>query len=178
MSSHIKTTTNEPKSKKGAKITPSTENEEYKSTIYYSLNINSNIAVLEVLQKYGVNTNNFDLNDHFHITVLFTGGKIHENSKDLDALLGKAFNVNVDRMAVSRNYITFGVNWIKSAENWKDIPYFGNEIKHITIGITKDTDKKGKKLRPVFSPSAFTEGECINIEEELILESTLSIVKN
>ena len=177
MSSHIKSTTNEPKSKKGAKNT-SDENEEYKSTIYYSLNINSNSAVLEVLQKYGVNTDNFDLNDHFHITVLFTGGNFSENSKLLDSLLGKAFNVDVDRIAVSRHYITFGVNWIKSAENWKDIPYFGNEIKHITIAITKDTDKKGKKFRPVNSPSAFTEGECINTEEELILESTLSVVKN
>lgn len=151
-----------------------------KKILYYSLKIDEDLSKLPLFKTDNIvehfNEEKFNFNKEFHITVLYTGGKSNENSLILDDLLDKTYNIHVDRIAISKNYVTFGVCLIQNENNLLDIPYFGNEIKHITLAITKDKDAKGKNYKPVNSPSAFSEGHVINFDEHLIFKSILKTV--
>lgn len=92
-------------------------------------------------------------NNEFHITTLFTGGKSHEKSSDMESQVGKKVSVKLNKLAVSHNFITLGVASIKLADG-TDIAYYGNEVKHITIGL----NKTGKKVFPKDSYTAISDG--------------------
>jgi len=96
------------------------------------------------------------LNSSFHITMYYNGGKKLtkpvddektnlEKCAELEEILDSDINIHIDQLSISQDFIIIRV---------KDMvaPYYGNPIKHITIGLSKMTDKK---LKPVDSPSAF-----------------------
>lgn len=101
---------------------------------------------------------NYDIQNEFHITLFFFGFK--KNVKELEyiPLLNKEFNVTISAVAKSEDFIVFRVSFIN-----EEVPYYGNSIKHITIG-----KRKGKKLSPSNSPSAFEEEDNITILENSI----------
>ena len=111
------------------------------------------------------------INKEFHITMLYTGKKLHQNSLEFDEFLGKEAIVEVHSYAISDNFIVLGVSKIYSNDNNNkvELPYYGNPIKHITYAV-----KKGCK--PVNSPSAFTEGKTYELETPLLLTGILDIV--
>jgi hypothetical protein len=96
------------------------------------------------------------LNSAFHITMFYNGGKKLSNPvgdeksnltkcTELEEIVGSDVNVQIDQMSISQDFITIRVkNMI--------VPYYGNPIKHITVGISK---MPGKKIKPVDSPTAF-----------------------
>lgn len=102
----------------------------------------------------------FTTNTEFHITTLFTGGKVHEKSQDLEAEINKKVYVKVNKLAISENFITLGVESIKFNDG-KDITYYGNDVKHITIALNK-TGKK--KVFPKDSYTALTNGKIYDID--------------
>lgn len=101
----------------------------------------------------------FAANSEFHITTLFTGGKVHEKSADLESEVGKKVSVKVNKLAVSGNFITMGVESIKF-EDGTDISYFGNDVKHITIAL----NKTGKKVFPKDSFTALSDGKIHDVD--------------
>lgn len=127
--------------------------------LFYSLELTptSRQFLLE-LKQIRDRTDSFKLNGEFHSTILFTGGKENPNIETLTPLVGEEYFLVIDRVAISDRFITFGVDSIFDDES--EIPYFGNEIKHITVGIAKKPSKKGG-MAPINSPSAFVDGEVI-----------------
>lgn len=101
----------------------------------------------------------YTANNEFHITTLFTGGKTHEKSADLESEVGKKVSVKVNKLAVSGNFITMGVQSIK-LEDGTDISYFGNDVKHITIALNKTE----KKVFPKDSYTALSDGQIYDVD--------------
>jgi hypothetical protein len=101
----------------------------------------------------------FTANSEFHITTLFTGGKVHEKSADLESEMGKSVSVKINKLAVSGNFIVAGVESIKFSDG-TDVSYFGNEIKHITIAL----NKTGKKVFPKDSYTALSDGKIHEVD--------------
>jgi hypothetical protein len=96
------------------------------------------------------------LNNKFHITLLFTGGKPNEHDEEFANLEENSVNVSVNRVGFSESFFVLGVS-IPS-----EIPYYGNEIKHITVGLRQ---KAGKfKVLPKDSPTAFSEETDIPVD--------------
>jgi hypothetical protein len=98
----------------------------------------------------------YKINDEFHITTLFTGGKpvIQKNedvdvnlNDELETQLGKQFEIKLEKLAVSKDFIVIGVGELECS-------YYGNPIKHITIGLSKS----GKKVFPKDSYTALSNG--------------------
>jgi hypothetical protein len=96
------------------------------------------------------------LNSEFHITMFYNGGKKltkpdgnkktnFDKCAEFDNILGLDINVKVDQLSISSNFITIRIKELVA-------PYYGNPIKHITVGVSKMQDTK---LKPVDSPSAF-----------------------
>jgi hypothetical protein len=81
--------------------------------------------------------NIYTLNDEFHITTLFTGGKENEHSDIFEKIINKKIKIKLNKLAISINYIVLGVESINFIDNSADVPYYGNLIKHITIGLNK-----------------------------------------
>jgi hypothetical protein len=94
----------------------------------------------------------YKLNDEFHITTLFTGGKKHEKSEEMEAHLGKELQISLQKIAVSNDFITIGLGDFTS-------PYYGNDFKHMTIGLAKSD----KKIFPKDSPNAFSNGKVYDV---------------
>lgn len=112
---------------------------------------------------------NYDIQNEFHITVLFIGFKRDTRELEYIPLLNKEFNVTISAIAKSDDFIVFRVSFID-----EEVPYYGNSIKHITIG-----KRKGKKLSPSNSPSAFEEEDNITILENPIeIKGNLIFVKS
>jgi len=101
----------------------------------------------------------FAANGEFHITTLFTGGKTHEKSADMESEVGKQVSVKVNKLGVSGSFITMGVESIKFLDG-TDISYFGNDIKHITIAL----NKTGKKVFPKDSYTALADGKIYDVD--------------
>jgi hypothetical protein len=95
----------------------------------------------------------YKVNDAFHITTLYTGGKAHDKCAEMESQVGKELPVSFKRVAISNSFITLGVG---------DLPcsYYGNEIKHVTFGLSKS----GKKVFPKDSPTAFSNGTVADID--------------
>lgn len=118
------------------------QREIYFKTIYFSLKFHSNeiLSLLEILENICPEyKEKYEIQSEFHITVLFIK-KDTEQLFLLVDLIGKEYTATIDRLGISNDFIVLGVSNIKDKDN-NDMPYYGNSIKHITIG-----KKKGKKL--------------------------------
>ena len=111
----------------------------------------------------------YTANSEFHITTLFTGGKSNENTDELETQHNKKVNVKINKLGVSHNFIVLGVEYIKFEDN-KDIAYYGNSVKHITIAL----NKTGKKVFPKDSYTALSDGQTYNLD--IIVEGLCSKV--
>jgi hypothetical protein len=136
-------------------------NEDTKKTL--DSKYSPHIDKMKASENFIVCDNVFFLaNSEFHITTLFTGGKVHEKSADLESEVGKKVSVKVNKLAVSGNFITMGVESIKF-EDGTDISYFGNDVKHITIAL----NKTGKKVFPKDSYTALSDGKIHDVEHTI-----------
>lgn len=109
------------------------------------------------------------INSEFHITTLFTSGKNHEKSVEMEEQMNKNVKVKLNKLAVSDDFIVLGVEYIKLEDN-TDINYYGNVIKHITIAL----NKTGKKVFPKDSYTALTKGK--NFDLDIIIDGKCSKV--
>ena len=132
--------------------------------LYISLKFD-NESILRILRNF--NLSEHDIQEQFHITLLYTGGKENENLIQLIPLFDTIYDIEVNRIAISDKFIVLGVNWTD------DIPYYGNEIRHITIG---KSNVKKLKLFPKDSPTAFTEGIVMNFEKPYIIKGIIKPV--
>lgn len=107
----------------------------------------------------------YKINDEFHITTLFTGGKpVSQKTETGDVVLndemesqvGKEVQVKLKKIAISKSFIVIGVESL-------DCSYYGNSVKHITIGLSKS----GKKVFPKDSYTALTNGTVYDIDNVL-----------
>lgn len=78
----------------------------------------------------------YTLKDEFHITVLYTGGKQDDRADSLQEYLGQKFNIQINQIGYNQHFISVGISIIG------DLPYYGNDIKHITFGLNNFTLKK------------------------------------
>jgi hypothetical protein len=98
----------------------------------------------------------YKVNDEFHITTLFTGGKPVAQNDEMEAQHGKELQVKLNKLAISKSFIVIGVDTL-------DCIYYGNSVKHITIGLSKS----GKKVFPKDSYTALSDGTIYNIDDVL-----------
>lgn len=101
----------------------------------------------------------YTANSEFHITTLFTSGKPHEKSLEMEEQVGKKVKVKLNKLAVSDNFIVLGVEYIK-LEDDTDIFYYGNSVKHITTAL----NKTGKKVFPKDSYTALDNGKTFDLD--------------
>lgn len=94
----------------------------------------------------------YKLNEKIHTTILYTGGKEEHRALELEPLVGSKVSLNVNSFGISDNFIVCGIEILD-----KSIPYYGNPIQHITIGLKK-SDSTKFKLFPKDSPDAFDKG--------------------
>ena len=109
-------------------------------------------------------TRNYKLNTKFHTTLLYTGGKEHEHEDKFVDFIDNEYTVEIKRIGYSEDFIVLGVDF------QNDIPYYGNEIKHITIGMRQ---LDGKKLFPKNSPNAFTDGHTIVLDQTVLVTAKI-----
>ena len=98
----------------------------------------------------------YKINSHFHITILYVGGKEHEKSVEMESQMGREIQVPIDKFAISSEFIALRVGDLRCH-------YYGNSVKHITIGLAKSE----KRLLPKDSPKAFTEGHVCDVNLNL-----------
>ena len=133
------------KKKKGGKKSSGSAGSEPK-LLYIAVVLNAEqIAAIIAGQELS----EYIVNQEFHITLLYIGGREDVRVADFVDLVGKECTVLIDKIALSDKYCTLGVSSIQINEI--TIPYFGNPIKHVTIAR-----KDG--FKPVDSPSSFTDG--------------------
>jgi hypothetical protein len=101
----------------------------------------------------------YTANPEFHITTLFTSGKPHDKTPELEDQVGKPVSIKLNKLAVSNNFIVLGVDTIKFEDD-KDIAYYGNSVKHITIAL----NKTGKKVFPKDSYTALSDGQIYKLD--------------
>jgi len=135
--------------------------------LYVSLKLNKDL-INEIIDLF--NLSKYDIQDEFHTTLLYTGGKENPNLDSLRPFFDTSCNIQVDKIAISSRFITLGVTKIIDNDN-NEIPYFGNEIKHITIG-----KKKGMKLLPKDSPSSFSDGKIMIFKDIYIISGIIKLV--
>ena len=122
-------------------------------------------SILNILRIF--NLHEHDVQEQFHITLLYTGGKDNEHLVQLIPLFDTIYDIEIYRIAISDKFIVLGVNW-------KDeIPYYGNEIRHITIGKSNVIKQR---LFPKDSPTAFTDGIVMNFEKPYIIKGIIEPV--
>lgn len=119
-----------------------------------------------------INKSLYKLNKKFHTTMLYTGGKEDIRALELEKYLEKEIEVNLISIGISDKFIVCGIEFIPDAENIKLIPYYGNPIKHITIGI-KQSELKKNKLLPKDSPSAFVDGIKIKLDHDIKIKGKI-----
>jgi hypothetical protein len=148
----------------------------FKDILYYSIvvcdesfnTIKTNPDIIKHVENLD---KDIKLNEKLHITALYTGGKIHDKAHEFAEFIGKDITIEVDTYAISSNFIVLGVanfSYVKDDIN-KDVPYYGNSIKHITYGV-----KKGCK--PVNSPTAFKDGITYSFEKPYKLNAKFEVV--
>ena len=124
---------------------------------YYNIKIDdkiydkdSIITENDIKDKIIINDVEYMLNKEFHITLLYVGRKKNDNIEILENVLNNNVEIKIVQLGLSPNFITLKVIFITD-----NIPYFGNEIKHITVAINGKNKAKD-------SPSVFIDG---NINE-------------
>ena len=143
-----------------------------KKILYFSLIVRDTAFIHFLLKQFfkDEEIKLYKLNDYFHITLLYVGGK--ENA-DIDKLLpfeGTKCTIIVNSIAKSDDFIVLGVSSLFDSDG-SDLPYYGNPIKHITIGMNKE-----RKLSPVNSPSAFSVEGAFKEEILFPIKADVSIV--
>jgi len=103
----------------------------------------------------------YKLNDKIHTTMLYTGCNDDTRISSLQPYFESTINVNINKFAISDNFIVAEIDFNSN------IPYYGNSIKHVTIGLRIKNSKKFK-IFPKDSPTALSDGE------KFIFEKTLS----
>lgn len=101
----------------------------------------------------------YKINDEFHITTLFTGGRNHEKCDEMEKQIGKKIKVPLKKIGVSKDFIVFGVGDLNCS-------YYGNEIKHITFGLSMS----GQKVFPKDSYKALANGKIYDVNDGYGLE--------
>ena len=99
----------------------------------------------------------YKLNDMFHITVLYSGGKVDERCDTLHQLLDKSFKISINTIGIDESFICMGISIPD------DLPYYGNNVKHITIAL--NNYEKGKKVFPKDSYTALLCNNTINVSD-------------
>ncbi len=136
-------------------------------SILKKLTPNDNFTIsTKKITNNGTNINLYKLNDKLHTTILYTGGKVEPNAYKIEPFVGKETNLMVKSFGISDDFIVCGIELVDKA-----IPYYGNLIQHITIGLRKSD----KKLFPKDSPTAFENGVKIILNEPF--EITGKIIK-
>ena len=125
-------------------------------------------------KQIGINPNPninilYKLNEKFHTTMLYLDGKKDSKALELEPYVDSQVVVLVKTVGISDKFIVCGIE-IKD----KAIPYYGNPIQHITVGLRK-TESNKFKLFPKDSPTAFDEGIKIILENPI--EITGKIIK-
>jgi len=115
------------------------------------------------------NTTIFKLNEKFHTTILYTGGKEEPKALEIEPFVGSDVSLNVNSFGISDNFIVCGIEILDTT-----IPYYGNPLQHITIGLKK-SDSPKFKLFPKDSPTAFDKGVKILLDKPF--EITGKIIK-
>ncbi len=141
--------------------------------LYYSLIVDSdskNLLLNNENTSSFFNMKDYKYNEDFHITLLFVGCKDNKNIQTMKSVLNTQCTITCDKIAISDKFITLSVETIVDKDNNENIPYFGNEIKHITVALSK----KHKGLRPLNSPTAFSEGENIIFSEKIIIHGKIN----
>lgn len=153
----------------GMKITDCVDR---KKILYFSLIVRDTPLILLFLKQFFEEDEieQYKLNEHFHSTLLYVGGKENDHINELLPFDGAKCTIIVNSIAKSDDFIVLGVLSI-ICEDGSDLPYFGNPIKHITIGLNKT-----KKLSPVNSPTAFTADGAFKYEVSFPLKAVVSIV--
>ena len=105
----------------------------------------------------------YKINDEFHITVLFTGGKQDDKGIELCKFLNNKYDIIIEKIGMTDDFISVGVI-IKG-----DLPYYGNNVKHITIGLNKFG--KSKKVFPKDSYTALLSDNIVIPDKPLCIES-------
>ena len=154
------------------------------NTNYNELNknfdLNTNNQINKILDKlvpndnfaigiFTPNTTLYKLNEKFHTTILYTGGKEEPKALEFEPLVGNDVNLNIKSFGISDNFIVCGIEILD-----KSFPYYGNSVQHITIGLKK-SDSGKFKLFPKDSPTAFDKGVHIVLDKPF--EITGKIVK-
>jgi len=117
------------------------------------------LAINDVLYK---------LNNEFHITVLFTGGKEDEHCDELQKFLDMKFKVSIVKIGVNDSFICIGVSVTV------DLPYYGNDVKHITVGL--NNFDKSKKVFPKDSFKALMDDNVITNDDEFNVDGILNVI--
>lgn len=129
----------------------------------FAVKYNNNIEGLEQKQNHTL----YKLNDKFHTTMLYLGGKKDVRAIELENFVNKEISIKIMSIGMSDKFIVCGIEF----ENNK-IPYYGNPIQHITIGIKKlESDKL--KLLPKDSPTAFDDGIKILLNEPIEIKGKI-----
>ena len=112
------------------------------------------------------------VNNEFHITTLYIGGRPHEKSEEFESQLNKNVKVSINEIGISNKFITIGVESIKYEDD-TDVLYFGNFIKHITIAL----NKSGQRVFPKDSYTALSDGELYAPNQSLICGKTSKVIQ-
>jgi hypothetical protein len=84
-----------------------------------------------------VDNNVYDVKDEFHITVLYTGGAKDPRADTLTQFLGQKYFVSIDKIGINKHFISLSISILGN------LPYYGNNTKHITFGLNNyDPNKK------------------------------------
>lgn len=155
----------------------------FKSVLYYELKFDKTTydkiidvvtSKLNLIQdpKYEnlVVTNSqtlYKVNDEFHITILYTGGKEDKRSTDLNKFVDQQFDVKIEKIAYNDQFICIGVKF-------DDLfPYYGNPVKHITFGLNQ-FNPLAKKPLPKDSYLALASDNDLNTIEILVEPITVT----
>ena len=132
------------------------------------LNLSDKTPKGVVTGSFNTQPSSFQVNDAFHITVLYTGGKVDERAEGLQSLIGKQFNVGIERIGMNQHYICIGVSIDTS------LPYYGNDIKHITFGLNKFDPKKKVFPKDSFFALNPDHSNVIVLDESVVMQATFS----
>ena len=141
------------------------------NTLYIALKIDKSF-ILEIIDKEIKDKSilsKYKIQSEFHMTLLYTGGKENEYLSYFTPLYGMKYEIEIDKIGISENFITLGVN------KMTNVPYYGNKIKHITVGI-EIRNKNQKKLFPKDSPKALIDSNIIIFENPYIIEGKIEAI--
>jgi hypothetical protein len=142
------------------------------------------IPLFEEIEKYLKDKDNgkilidsekriYKINEKFHITMLFlkrTEDEIEKVNK-IEEKIDQECTISINKIAFSEDFITLGVEFSEEI-----IPYYGNDVKHITVGLRKNIYEK--KLLPKDSPNAFINGTVIELENKVEIIGKITKVMN